>query len=81
MTSHQNKKTPISTSAPRTISSIVLTRNTELICGLQSASIHDITDLPKPLGDFVNWVNSSQLFRTSEPKGREIKQIGAELNG
>jgi hypothetical protein len=53
VTSHQKTKTPITTSAPRTISTILLTRNAELICGLQAflKHIHDITDLPKPRRD------------------------------
>ena len=38
MTSHKKTKTPISTSAPRIITSIFLTRDSELICGLASAS-------------------------------------------
>ena len=32
-TSHQKTKTPITTSAPRTISSIFLTRSIDLVCG------------------------------------------------
>ena len=65
VTSHQKTKTPITTSPPRTISTIFLTRSTDLVCGCPTG----------PASHFRLW-----LGRTSaRPPGHKCRNRSASL--